>query len=208
MVLTKEAIEREIEAGRIEITPLEPGLFNPNSVNVRLDDTLVVYDIEQSSVLTRLARRLLPEKWCDLVGVPQSELDPAKGVVERLVKIPQKGLVLKPGTLYIGSTVERTYSPYHVPLYEGRSSMARLGLESHVCAGWGDVGFDGQWTLEIRVTYPTRVYPHMEIGQVGFIEVSGEIDPYGSETFQSSYQNQTGPTGYRGAEKMRRKING
>lgn len=205
MILTKEAIEREIARGRIEVEPLEPELFNPNSVNVRLHEKLLVYDVDRANPVTRLLRRLLPETLSDTLGLPPSEIDLEKIPSAREITIPEKGLVLQPGKLYIGSTVERTYSPYHVPLYEGRSSMARVGLESHVCAGWGDVGFNGQWTLEIRVTYPTRVYPDMEIGQVGFIEVEGDIEPYGSEEYASRYQNQHGPTTYKGAGSLIRK---
>lgn len=204
MILTKQAIEREIEEGRLVISPLEPELFNPNSVNVRLHNKLVVYDVDAASRWTRMLRRVLPSKWCEKLNLPPSEIDLAGQPMAKSITIPEKGLVLQPGTLYIGSTVERTYSPYHVPLYEGRSSMARVGLESHVCAGWGDVGFDGQWTLEIRVTYPTRVYPGMEIGQVGFIAVEGEIESYGSPQFSSRYQNQQGPTTYKGAWNLKR----
>lgn len=205
MILTKKAIEQEIDRGRIEIEPLVPELFNPNSVNVRLHEKLLVYDVDEATQWTRFLRRRLPVGWADVLGLPPSEIDLEAIPKAREVIIPEKGLVLQPGTLYIGSTVERTYSPYHVPLYEGRSSMARVGLESHVCAGWGDVGFNGQWTLEIRVTYPTRVYPDMEIGQVGFIAVEGEIEPYGSEGYASRYQNQSGPTAYKGAGSLIRK---
>lgn len=204
MILTKDAIEREIQEGRIDIEPLTPELFNPNSVNVRLHDELFVYDVDRSTIFTRIARKILSSQWCDRLNLPPSEIDLKRIPEARQIKIPSEGLVLMPGTLYIGSTVERTHSPHHVPLYEGRSSMARVGLESHVCAGWGDVGFNGNWTLEIRVTYPTRVYPHMEIGQVGFIDVRGDIDLYGSEVFSSRYQNQEGPTLYRGAWNLQR----
>ena len=34
-------------------------------------------------------------------------------------------------------------------MLEGRSSIGRLGLFIHITAGFGDVGFEGFWTLEI-----------------------------------------------------------
>lgn len=200
MILTKQGILDEIEEGRIEIDPLDVTLFNPNSVNVRLDKTLFVYDVDNSTPLTRMMRKVLPAALCGWLPPSEIDLDPSRldSPPGREMQIPEKGLVLLPGRLYLGSTVERTNSPCHVPIYEGRSSMARVGLESHVCAGWGDVGWNGTWTLEIRVTYPTRVYAGMEIGQVGFSAVKGDISPYGSEEFASRYQHQRGPTPYRG----------
>jgi dCTP deaminase len=71
-------------------------------------------------------------------------------------------------------------------------------MESHVCGGWGDIGFNGTWTLEIKVTYPTRVLPYFEIGQVAFAESTGDIEEYGSEGFRSRYQGQHDITPYRG----------
>lgn len=38
---------------------------------------------------------------------------------------------------------------YVVPVIDGRSSLARLGLAVHITAGQGDYGFDGQFTLEL-----------------------------------------------------------
>ena len=35
------------------------------------------------------------------------------------------------------------------PMFEGRSTMARLGLAMHVTAGFGDYGFDGHFTMEL-----------------------------------------------------------
>ena len=198
MILTKHAMQREILSGTIKIYPMHEELFNPNSYNVRLSDKLKIYNVDRANFCTRMLRKVLPGKWADRLRLPKSEIDLAEEPDYYEVTIPEAGYLLQPGVLYLGSTIERTTSPNHVPLYEGRSSTGRVGLESHVCAGWGDVGFDGTWTLEIRVVYPIRVYPGMEIGQVGFIAVEGEIDPYGSDNFASRYQNQLDPNPYKG----------
>lgn len=193
MFLTGSEIQNEMSKGHIEIDPYREWLLNPNSYNVRLHPELLVYRVDKRNFFTDLIRKVLPQL-ADLLRLPPSILDIHKdNEVERL-RIPPEGLVLRPGVLYLGRTVERTHSVKHVPLYEGRSSTARLGLESHVCGGWGDVGFDGTWTLEIRTVYPTRVYPYMEIGQVAFAECKGEIDLYGSDRFRSRYQGQEGVT--------------
>jgi deoxycytidine triphosphate deaminase len=59
------------------------------------------------------------------------------------------------------------------PMYEGRSTLARLGITTHLSAGFGDYGFGGAFTLEIFNHFPRPVmlYPGMRIGQVAFEEV-------------------------------------
>ena len=69
--------------------------------------------------------------------------------------------------------------------------MGRLGINTHITAGFGDVGWgfekreDGTiqchyptWTLEITVVHPVRIYPNIRIGQVYFVEPKGEIEWY------------------------------
>ncbi len=89
--------------------------------------------------------------------------------------IPEEGLVLYPGVLYIGRTVERTWTNKFIPMINGRSSGGRLGISIHICAGFGDIGFDGTWTLEITVVEPIRIYPNTEIAQVCFFKPCGKI---------------------------------
>lgn len=179
MFLTKDAILEHVRRGTIEIDPFNERLLNPNSYNVRLASNLLVYKVARR----RWWEKLLPARFAKPLDIRQ------ENETEQII-IPPSGLVLQPDLLYLGRTVERTFCKEHVPMYEGRSSTARLGLESHICGGWGDVGFNGTWTLEIRCTHPIRIYPHMEIGQVAFAECQGAIVPYGSVEFRSRYQDQ------------------
>ena len=68
------------------------------------------------------------------------------------VIIPEEGLRLEPGKLYLGRTVEYTATKNFVPMLEGRSSVGRLGLFIHVTAGFGDVGFKGYGPRNILCT--------------------------------------------------------
>ncbi|GHU80920.1 hypothetical protein AGMMS49992_34060 [Clostridia bacterium] len=63
-------------------------------------------------------------------------------------------------------------SDVYVPMLNGRSSLARLGVSVHLTAGFGDVGFHGSFTLEFTVVNPIRLYPGMEIAQIAFYTVS------------------------------------
>lgn len=165
-------IARLVRMGDIVIDPFDPEQLNPNSYNVRLADDLLTY--------------------CGSLMDEQYRLDPRReNPTERLV-IPPAGYCLQPGLLYLGSTVERTYSPKHVPRIDGRSSVGRLGISVHVTAGFGDVGFNGTWTLEITCVEPVVVYPGMRIAQVSFSPVIGDFVPY-----RGKYQGQIGATASR-----------
>ena len=98
--------------------------------------------------------------------------------------IPEEGLVLRPSQLYLARTVERTETHRYVPMIEGRSSIGRLGLFVHVTAGFGDVGFCGFWTLEMFAVQPVRIYAGVEICQIFYHQVAGDITEYKSDKYQ------------------------
>lgn len=151
-VLTGPEIARLVGEGRIVVDPFTPDYVGPNSVDVRLGSELLVYDGE---VLDAHAD------------------NPASRVQMR-----RDGHILEPGELYLGSTVESVGSDYYVPMLEGRSSVGRLGVQVHMTAGFGDVGFVGDWTLEITVQKRVRLYPGMRIAQVYFLVPQGELRRY------------------------------
>lgn len=78
----------------------------------------------------------------------------------------EKGYMLVPGLLYLGYTNEYTKTRNLCPQLEGKSSLARLGLSIHLTAGFGDIGFEGHWTLEITVVHKLWVYANMPIAQI------------------------------------------
>lgn len=66
--------------------------------------------------------------------------------------------------------------------------MARLGLFINLSAVLGDIGFVGQWTLQLFAAHSLRVYPGMEVGQMIWRHPVGDIDLYEGE-----YQGAVGP---------------
>ena len=100
--------------------------------------------------------------------------------------IPETGLLLYPGVLYIGRTNESVHTNKFIPMINGRSSGGRLGLSVHICAGFGDIGFCGTFTLEISVVEPLIIYPNMEIAQVCFHTPYGKTD----RLYKGKYQLQ------------------
>ena len=157
MILSGNEIHRQLGTN-IKIDPFDEGQLNPNSYNLRLHDELLVYD--------------------DL------ELDMRKSPGHQRLQIPAEGIVLQPHRLYLGRTLERTETHRFVPMLEGRSSIGRLGLFVHITAGFGDVGFCGYWTLEMFAVYPIRIYSGVEIAQIFYHTVEGEITEYSSDKYQ------------------------
>ncbi|NBO50815.1 MAG: dCTP deaminase, partial [Chitinophagia bacterium] len=86
-----------------------------------------------------------------------AELDAKKHNTIEHFDIPEEGYLLMPDQFYLGVTLEYTETHAHVPFLEGKSSTGRLGIDIHATAGKGDVGFCGNWTLEISVKKPVRV---------------------------------------------------
>ena len=106
-------------------------------------------------------------------------------------EIPEDGFVLYPHIFYLGVTAEYTETHEHVPFLEGKSSTGRLGIDIHATAGKGDVGFCGNWTLEISVKQPVRIYKGMPIGQLIYFPVDGEIEVKYNQKKDAKYSGQT-----------------
>lgn len=124
---------------------------------------------------------------------PMFLLDPAKQNETIEVNIPESGAILNPFIGYLGSTVEHTETYNLFPYIDGKSSIGRNFILNHHTAGRGDDGFCGNWTLEIRVLYPTVVYPAMRIGQIYYEQFTGERKPY-YKNLASHYKNQVSAT--------------
>ena len=158
MILSGHEIERQIQQHRIRIDPYDQSCINPNSYNLKLHNELLVYT--------------------------DPVLDMKKPLSTKSIIIPEGGLILEPGVLYLGRTVECTSTDHYVPMLEGRSSIGRLRLYIHVTAGFGDVGFSGFWTLEIQCVQPVKIYPFVEICQIYYHTIEGDFDTYSKGKYQ------------------------
>lgn len=179
-------LEREprIHIDNFDPTPSdEGGILNPNSVNLKLHPTLLTYQLRNG--LDRLA-----DGDATIQDHEHCVLDMKKDNPTDMHTIPEEGMVLKPGVLYLGRSMERLESYNLVPTLHGRSSTGRLGLGTHITAGYIDVGFCGTITLELTVIHPLRVYAGVAVCQVDFSTISPNHRPYRSK----KYQGQVEPT--------------
>ncbi|MBR4832916.1 MAG: dCTP deaminase [Thermoguttaceae bacterium] len=160
MILSGLEIEKEIAKGNVVVDPFDRSRLNPNSYNLRLHNELLVYD--------------------------GPALDMKTPNAYRSIEIPEEGLLLEPGKVYLGRTIEYTETKTLVPMLEGRSSVGRLGLSIHITAGFGDVGFKGYWTLELHCVQPIRVYAGVEICQIYYHTIEGDYVPYDGGKYQNN----------------------
>jgi dCTP deaminase len=181
MLMSDRDIRASIEAGQIGLEPLEMGLLQPSSIDVRLDRFFRLFDNHKYAFI-----------------------DPAEQQDEltRLIEVdPAEPFILHPGEFVLGSTYEFVTLPDDVAArLEGKSSLGRLGLLTHSTAGVVDPGFKGHVTLELSnvATLPIKLWPGMKIGQLCFFKLTSPSEhPYGSEKYSSRYQGQRGPTASR-----------
>ncbi len=148
MILSGVKIKKELERGNIFLDPFNNSMLNPNSYNYRLSEILL--------------------------EITDQIIDPLVENKYKRIVIPEDGYLLKPGKLYLGSTYEKIGSSKYVPQLIGRSSLGRLGLFLQVTAPLGHIGCCHNWTLELKVVQPLRIYPKMRIGQMTFWKMEGE----------------------------------
>ena len=181
MLLSDRDIKAEIDAERIGLSPYDPSMIQPSSIDVRLDRFFRLFDNHKYPFI-----------------------DPAEDQPELTRLIEAKGddpFILHPGEFVLGSTFETVSLPDDVAArLEGKSSLGRLGLLTHSTAGFIDPGFSGHVTLELSnvATLPIKLWPGMKIGQMCFFRLSSPAEkPYGSAEYSSRYQDQRGPTASR-----------
>lgn len=164
MILSDKRILEEMEKGTIKIVPYERECLGSNSYDVHLGKWLATYT--------------------------DKELDAKKHNTIEYFEIPDEGFVIHHHEFYLGVTEEYTETHAHVPFLEGKSSTGRLGIDIHATAGKGDVGFCGNWTLEISCKQPVRIYKGMPIGQLIYFPVDGDVEIKYNSKANAKYSGQ------------------
>jgi dCTP deaminase len=177
-VLSDRSILDEIAGGRLVIEPMDPGLVQPASVDLRLDRSFRKF-------------RVTARPYVD-VRVDGEDL------TELVTLEDEKAFILEPHEFCLGSTIETVTLPDDiVARVDGKSSLGRLGLLVHATAGYVDPGWTGRLTLELsnQSQMPIALYYGMRIAQISFLRLTTPAErPYGSPGLGSKYQGQTGPT--------------
>jgi dCTP deaminase len=146
MILPDFEIHARCSAGMV--SPFDPDLLNPASLDVRLGDTLLIESAASPELVT-------------LSIADCTETDP---------------YLLVPGQFVLAHTLETFHIPGDVAAqFVLKSSRAREGLE-HLLAGFCDPGWHGSvLTLELhnsRQLHRVPLWPGMKIGQMVFHQLS------------------------------------
>lgn len=198
-ILTGTAIHGAVMDGKIHIDNFDIKNLNPNSYNLHIGDKI-------STIKPNRHRQYMgqPDSCFDQNGIgctPSVLVTKTQSWIEldlrdkpELVteEIPTEGYVLSPGNLYLIPTLESIYSPEYEFILTGRSSMGRLGISVHQEAGFGDIGYKGKLTLQVKVTYPTRIYPYYPMCQLYFLTPHGPIE----KLYDGKYQGAMDVSGY------------
>ena len=181
MILSDRGIRKALADGRIVVEPLADGAVQPASVDVRVDNSFLVFQNHR---------------------YPYIDVKQAQPDLTSLVQVEDgEPFILHPGEFVLGATLERVaLADDVVASIEGKSSLGRLGLLIHSTAGWIDPGWDGYVTLEFSnvANLPITIYPGMKVGQIAFFQLEEAAElPYGAGAAGSKYQGQRGPTASR-----------
>jgi dCTP deaminase len=129
VILTRDAIRREIESGRVVIEPFFPDQVGPASIDLHLGDEIRVMHAGREPVAVT------------------NVVDYRTITNIRSLETPYP---LAPGETIHGITRERITLPGDIGGWlEGRSRFARLGLMIHVTSGFVQPGVSNRQVLEI-----------------------------------------------------------
>jgi dCTP deaminase len=197
MILSNIEMQRAMEQGRLTIDPQPLPLrpvdgqkcpYDTHTVNLRLGAELSVplsgpfsFDLMQGGNLSTFLSRNSDKITIPAGGYP----------LERLHFV--LGLTLEYLALPIDHPVNRDTGTCLAARIEGRSSIARCGVQVHFTAPTIHPGFDGTLTLEIINLGPTRfiLRPGMPIAQLIVEEVKGI--PF--ENADRTFKGQRAPEG-------------
>jgi len=184
-MLSNVEIREAIESGEIRIEPFRPDHVQPAS-----------YDLTLANEFKRNQPKW-KEKWDEwAMPLPKyaygvNPLDPETYRPTDDFKV-ESGIWLFARKGYLlGCTAERiTLGPSIAAQVGGKSSLARLGIEVHLTAGFCDPGFDGAITLDMVNNGPDDVLltVGMDIAQLVFYRLGKPADP----PYQGRYQGATG----------------
>lgn len=157
------------------ILPYTEKQLNPNSYDVTLQDTIIIFTKDAKD------------------GYADGSDHTLHGVHTKPVRIDGY-YMLQPGQFVLGATVEKISLPDNMMArFDGKSSLGRIGLCTHVTAGFIDAGFVGTITVELKNenSFPILLKPGMRIGQVSFDYLNAaSAKPYDTV---GHYQNQKAP---------------
>jgi len=203
-ILSGVGICRAVEMELITIDPFRKEHLNPSSIDLTLGNQIRVYnavvEVDRSKGRMDSGYGIYPVK--AVIPCLDVTRDNETILIENK---PGDTFLLKPDVLYLCHTVERVCTKGFNPVIDGKSSLGRLGISVHETAGYGEAGFDGQYTLEVTVSHHVLVQIGMRFCQMRFHTIADRVVLY-----QGHYQgeNATGAVSSRTWEQIQEQKDG
>ncbi len=175
MMLSDRDIKKYISEGKLKITPeLKEEQIQPAWIDLTLDNEFAIFK-----------RREVP--FID----PKNPQD----YTEKIKVKDDEPFILHPGEFVLGAVREYIKFPDDLAgAVDGRSSLGRLGIMTHVTSTFINPGWEGKLVLEINNVgiMPVALYPGMRICKVVFFKLSSSSEkPYYARE-DAKYKNQKG----------------
>ena len=155
-VLTRDAIQAELDAGRLVIDPYEDSQLGPASIDLTLGDEI---------------RVIRPGSFPIEIREDSDYIDHTE------VRELDEPFVLESGETIHGITRERVTLPQNLcGFLEGRSRFARLGLMIHVTSAMVQPGVSNRQVLEMGNIsgHPLRIHAGVRVCQLVLMRTEGE----------------------------------
>ena len=163
-MLSGKEIIKEVASGNIKISDFDEKNIQPNGYELHLGNVLLTPDEESFQLYLDKKTLEYRRVW-----------DWKKPIAYKEIIIPEEGYILEKGRLYLGVTKERIGTDKYVPELKDKSSFAREGKDLRKGAGFGDIGWEGYFTVEITTDHDAMFYPNEPICQVIFHNVEGDL---------------------------------
>ena len=140
MLLSDKRIVEEMQHGNIVIEPFDERHLGTNSYDCRLGEWYF-----QGDANVEVMHLDIPDEIRQYWGEPR--------------QAKENKIAIRPGTTILAHTQEIIggHNGFLAKMYS-RSTVARSGLSVCRCAGVGDVGYIGRWTMEISNHTQTTIY--------------------------------------------------
>lgn len=163
MILSDKDIRQLLKSGDLEVDPIEKDQIGPTSIDLRLNDTIIIY-------------------CCSIIDLGKTNPD-----CEEFTINIYNGYTLEPGAFVLACTLERIHiSNGYQGFIETKGDIARAGLQVHNTDGHVDPGSNHVITLEIKNnnTIPVILYPNIYICQLFIHKLSTTCEkPYNGKYF-------------------------
>jgi dCTP deaminase len=159
---------------KISVEPFNESQLKSNGYDVRLGPIYYILK-EELDIFFPFAKDTVEKSYVKKEAEEKTIHVDGKAIKGRFIRLPPHGFAIAATIERIGTFVDIVAS------LRCRSSLARAGISIARCAGWGDVGFNGVWTMEVvnHLSIPYYLPVGLRVGQIVFLKTQSPAkNPY------------------------------